>query len=409
MRTSIFALLVLLATLSGIGHVAAAEQSARGINVIVLDAGHGGTDPGAHYAGVYEKDITLKVVLRLGKLIEQEMPGIKVVYTRTTDKALAATKQDDLQARADIANKAGGDLFLSVHVNASHMAAARGVETLVMGESTKEQSYNEDALYENNRDDLIDMSDERTAAIVRAYIQNLQFTYGEYSLAMANCIQKNYAASGRHSRGVKPQLLRVLYATDMPGVLTEIGFLSNPKEAAYLKSEKGINEIVQALFRSVKEYSARLSQLRGEIAGNGQSSNAGQSAKPELPAPKPERTTHPEPTSAPSPAPKSVPAKTPASPQAVQTQTREPAVETNAPIRYTVQLKASQTEIPLQSEQFKSYHNTTKQLLGTGAYRYKYCVGDYETYAAAQRKLQEIRREFPDAFIVRYSGSRIVK
>ncbi|MDE5962642.1 MAG: N-acetylmuramoyl-L-alanine amidase [Alistipes sp.] len=406
MRTPIFALLVLFAMLSGTGHVVAAEQSARGINVIVLDAGHGGTDPGAHYAGVYEKDITLKVVLRLGKLIEQEMPGVKVVYTRTTDKALAATKQDDLQARADIANKAGGDLFLSVHVNASHMTAARGVETLVMGESTKEQSYNEDALYENNRDDLIDMSDERTAAIVRAYIQNLQFTYGEYSLAMANCIQKNYAACGRHSRGVKPQLLRVLYATDMPGVLTEIGFLSNPREAAYLKSEKGINEIVQALFRSVKEYSARLSQLRGEIAGNGQPANAGQLVRPELPSPKseqepkpeakPERTTHPEPTTA--------PVKKPAA----QPQQR-PVAEANGLVRYTVQLKASQTEIPLQSEQFKSYRNATKQLLGTGAYRYKYCVGEFETYAAAQRKLQEIRREFPDAFIVRYSGSRIVK
>ncbi len=108
-----------------------------------------------------------------------------------------------------------------------------------MGESTKEQRYNEDALYENNRDDLIDMSDERTAAIVRAYIQNLQFTYGEYSLAMARFIQSNYVKTGRRSRGVKPQLLRVLYATDMPGVLTEIGFLSNPKEAVYLKSEAG--------------------------------------------------------------------------------------------------------------------------------------------------------------------------
>ncbi len=272
MRTHLFALLALLATFSVTKHAAAAEQSAGGINVIVLDAGHGGTDPGAHYAGVYEKDITLKVVLRLGKLIEQGMPGVKVVYTRTTDKALAATKQDDLQARADIANKAGGDLFLSVHVNASHFTAARGAETLVMGESTKEQQYNEDALYENNRDDLIDMSDERTAAIVRAYIQNLQFTYGEYSLAIANCIQKNYEASGRRTRGVKPQLLRVLYATDMPGVLTEIGFLSNPKEAAYLKSEKGLDEIARSLFRSVKEYSARLSQLRGEIAGSGQPS-----------------------------------------------------------------------------------------------------------------------------------------
>ncbi len=393
MRTPLSALfLFLCAALCTSWNTATAEPSARGINVIVLDAGHGGTDPGAHYAGVYEKDITLKVVLLLGKRIEQEMPDVKVVYTRKTDKALGATKYDDLQARADIANKAGGDLFLSVHVNASHQSAARGTETLVMGESTKEQRYNEDALYENNRDDLIDMSDERTAAIVRAYIQNLQFTYGEYSLALANCIQKNYEAGGRSSRGVKPQLLRVLYATDMPGALTEIGFLSNPKEAAYLKSKKGIDEIVHTLFKSVKEYSARLSQLRGEIAGNG-------SSAAERPAQEtnPERTVCPENEPAPSVSP------------APQPQKRQPAADKNRPVRYTVQIRASVTEEPLDSELFKSYRNTTKQFLGTDRYRYKYCVGDFDTYAAAREKLGEVRREFPDAFIVRCQGSRIVK
>lgn len=422
MRRPLFVLLTLFATVFAAGIATATEQSVRGgISVIVLDAGHGGNDPGAHYAGVYEKDITLKVVLRLGKRIEQEMQGVKVVYTRTTDKSLAPTKQEDLQARADIANKAGGDLFLSVHVNASPFAAARGAETLVMGESSKEQQYNEDALYENNRDDLIDMSDERTAAIVRAYIQNLQFTYGEYSMAMASCIQKNYEVCGRRSRGIKPQLLRVLYATDMPGVLTEIGFLSNPKEAAYLKSEKGINEIVQALFRSVKEYSARLSQLRGETLAHNEptetkpAANSGRPAPETRPEPKPEQPvrtapapTTPTPTT--QPAPKPAPQPTVPTPApAPKPQNRQPADETNQPIRYTVQIRAAMTEVPLRSELFKSYRNETKQIIGSGQYRYKYCVGAYDTYAAAQNKLREVRKEFPDAFIVRYRGSHIVK
>ena len=217
---------------------AQAENIAPGLKVIVLDAGHGGKFPGAHYGKVYEKDLTLAVVLRLGRLIEQGMPGVKVVYTRKTDKELGATLLDDLQARADIANGAGGELFVSVHVNAAAATSARGVETLIMGETPKEQRYNENALYESNREDLIDMSDERTAAIVRAYIQNLQFTYGEYSMAMARCIQSRYGKAGRHLRGIKPQLLRVLYATDMPGVLTEIGFMSNPQEMAYMKSDR---------------------------------------------------------------------------------------------------------------------------------------------------------------------------
>ncbi len=87
--------------------------------------------------------------------------------------------------------------------------AGRG--DLVMGETPKEQRYNEDALYANNREDLIDMSDEKTAAIVRAYIQNLQFTYGEYSMAMARCIQRQYVKSGRHDRGIEaPAAARAL-------------------------------------------------------------------------------------------------------------------------------------------------------------------------------------------------------
>lgn len=397
------------------GNTASAAQPARGISVIVLDAGHGGNDPGAHYSGVYEKDITLKVVLRLGKRIEQEMPGVKVVYTRKTDKQLGETKNEDLQARADIANRAGGDLFLSVHVNASHFAAARGTETLVMGESTKEQRYNGDALYENHRDDLIDMSDERTAAIVRAYIQNLQFTYGEYSLALANCIQQNYTASGRSSRGVKPQLLRVLYATDMPGVLTEIGFLSNAKDAAYMKSDKGINEIVQALLRSVKEYSARLSQLRGDVSADA----------PQTPRPKVERTPLPDTKPAATPAPaaaqpsatdKPAPRPTQQQPAAQTPQRPAPAstpqpsaADTAQPVRFAVQIKAAEKTLPAGSEELRSYRNEARQLLGEGRYRYKYCVGSYETYAEAHLRLGEVRKEFPDAFIVRYQGSRIVK
>ena len=239
MRTRLL-LLFAFAAATVLMNVASAGNIAHGVEVVVIDAGHGGKFPGAHYGGVYEKDLTLKVALKLGKLVEEGMPGVKVVYTRTADRTLGADLAADLQARADIANKAGGDLFISIHANAAPRATGvRGVETLIMGESSKEQRYNENALFENNREDLIDMSDERTAAIVRAYIQNLQFTYGEYSMAFARCIQNSYLKAGRHSRGIKPQLLRVLYATDMPGVLTEIGFMSNQQELAYMKSIRG--------------------------------------------------------------------------------------------------------------------------------------------------------------------------
>lgn len=374
-------LLVALATVRA--DVAASQPAACGVRVVVIDPGHGGDDPGATYFGTTEKALTLKVALRLGKMIREGMPGVQVVYTRTTDKALARTKIDDLQARADIANKAGGDLFISIHVNAADDASARGVETLVMGESPKEQHYNQDALYENNRDDLIDMSDERTAAIVRAYIQNLQFTYGEYSMAMARCIQNNYLEIGRHVRKIKPQLLRVLYATDMPGVLTEIGFLSNSREAAYLKSDKGQEELARSLFRAVKDYSAYVLETRGAE----------------------EEPVRPAPAATPAPAP----APTAAEPQ---TAAKSDAKTAKKPIvRYAVQILSSRIPVKLDDKsQLKEYCGQARQYTADGAFRYKYCVYECDTRAEAHRRLtEEVRKRFPDAFIVRCRDGKIVK
>ena len=404
-------LLLLFAAATVLTNVAVAGNIAHGFEVVVIDAGHGGKFPGAHYGGLYEKDLTLKVALKLGKLIEDGMPGVKVVYTRKTDKALGPDLASDLQARADIANKAGGDLFISIHVNAARATAARGVETLIMGESPKEQRYNENALYESNREDLIDMSDERTAAIVRAYIQNLQFTYGEYSMAMARCIQNNYLKAGRHSRGIKPQLLRVLYATDMPGVLTEIGFMSNPQEAAYMKSEKGQNEIAASLYQAVRDYSAYVVGTR--MAEEEQVNALAKTVAPE-PAAEPAKTVAEKPkaeTAKPAAEkPKEKPAaekpKTETPAKTAEKPAQKPAAQ---PLRYTVQLMASATQVPVSSAQFRDYKGQVKQFTSEGRFPYKYCVGEYETRDAAQRKAAEVRKVFPGAFVVSCRGTQIVK
>ena len=395
-------LLLLFAAATVLTNVAVAGNIAHGFEVVVIDAGHGGKFPGAHYGGLYEKDLTLKVALKLGKLIEEGMPGVKVVYTRKTDKALGQDLASDLQARADIANKAGGDLFISIHVNAARATAARGVETLIMGESPKEQRYNENALYESNREDLIDMSDERTAAIVRAYIQNLQFTYGEYSMAMARCIQNNYLKAGRHSRGIKPQLLRVLYATDMPGVLTEIGFMSNPQEAAYMKSEKGQNEIAASLYQAVRDYSAYVVGTR--MAEEEQVNALAKTVAPE-PAAEPAKTVAEKPKAETAkPAAEKPKTETPA--KTAEKPAQKPAAH---PLRYTVQLMASATQVPVSSAQFRDYKGQVKQFTSEGRFPYKYCVGEYETRDAAQRKAAEVRKVFPGAFVVSCRGTQIVK
>ena len=411
MRTRLLLSLV-FAIAAVLTNAVAAKNIAHGVGVVVIDAGHGGKFPGAHYGGVYEKDITLKVALKLGKLIEEGMPGVKVVYTRTTDKALGADLATDLQARADIANNAGGDLFLSIHANAAPRATAvKGVETLIMGETPKEQRYNENALYESNREDLIDMSDERTAAIVRAYIQNLQFTYGEYSMAIARCIQTSYTKAGRNSRGVKRQLLRVLYATDMPGALTEIGFMSNAQELAYMKSDKGQNEIAASIYRAVKEYSSYVLETRRAEEGAAASETNPATGK-SAPAESPRTDASGKNTAKPSEkkpatagkAAGETSAKSPA-PATVSEKKREPAAE---PLRYTVQVLASDKPMPVNASSFRSYRGKVRQCTGEGRFPYKYCVGEYKSRSEAQRAAGSVRKTFPDAFVVACRGTQIV-
>ena len=373
-----------------------------GVRVIVIDAGHGGSSfPGAIYKGVKEKDINLKVALKLGALIEKELPGIKVVYTRTTDKALGSSLNEDLSARANIANKANGDFFISIHANAAPKATSvMGAETIIMGESEKETRYNEDALYNANKEELIDMSDENTAAMVRAYIQNLQFTYGEYSEMMARIMQKHYVKGGRNDRKVKRQLLKVLYATDMPSVLTELGFMSNAKELAYMNSEKGQNELARMLCNAVKEYVGHINRL----SGGGSVAVEEVESEPVVAETRAEESAEESPKQEVNSQVKAEPKTTPA--PKTQVTARQTTTQQEG---YAIQLLASDKVIKTSDAQFKTYRGKVKYYVGSGVLKYKYCYGSYPTRAEAQRELSAVKRSFKDAFVVRFAGDKIVK
>ena len=355
--------LVLLFGLPLPNNALGAENVAQGVKVIVIDAGHGGSRfPGASYGGVAEKDINLQIALKLGALIEKNLPNTKVVYTRTVDKMFSSVLSEDLQARADIAHHSNGDLFISIHANAHRNSEVRGVETLIMGESNLEQRANQNALYLNNKDELLDMSDQKTATIVRAYIQNLQFTYGEYSEMMARLIQEEYVKLGFPNRGVRRQPLKVLYATDMPSVLTEVGFMSNASDLKYITSEKGQKEIAGAIFRAVKQYVVNVN--RSLLLDSGQTQVPAESVKSSKSTPK-------------------TPAKTTTK-------------------RYAIQIMASVKSIPSTHSEFKSYRGKVWERQTSGALKYKYCVGDYADKAAAQADIKEVHKEFPQAFIISF-------
>lgn len=379
---TLLTLLALLFPYSGFG----AKNVAQGVKVIVIDAGHGGTRyPGASYGGVDEKDINLKVSLKLGALIEKNMPNIKVVYTRTTDKFFSSNLSEDLQARADIAHRNDGSLFVSIHSNAHRDSAVCGVETLIMGETTNEQRRNENALYINNKDELLDMSDQKTATIVRAYIQNLQFTYGQFSEMMARLIQDEYVKLGYTNRGVRRQPLKVLYATDMPSVLTEIGFMSNAKDLKHITSEKGQDEVAGAIFRAVKRY---VEIVNRSILVN---------AAPEQTAP---QQSVEEVNKQSKEQPKEQPKGQSKPSVKEQTQPKEKAASTAK--YYTIQLMASVNKISTSSRELKSYSGKVWILEGAGSVKYKYCHGEFSDRAEAQKCVAEVRKEFPQAFVISF-------
>ena len=376
-------------------NAASADNVAQGVKVIVIDAGHGGSFPGARYGGYSEKNINLQMALKLGAMIEKGMPDIKVVYTRKTDKNFSSNLRTDLQARADIANNAGGDLFISIHANAHPKSTAtKGVETLIMGESELETSENEAILFANNKEEFFDMSDKSTAAIVRAHIQNLQFTYGEYSEVMAHLVQKHYAKLGRVNRGIRKQPLRVLYATDMPSILTEVGFMSNSTELKYITSESGQKELVAALYAAVKEYvtyvkKSLLIESTSEQTTSAPQTKSEPSVKQSAKQPAKQQTTTQQKSSS---TPKSTTAATKSS-----------------SVRYTVQIMASKSAVALTDSRFGSYKGKVRQVRAEGAYSYKYCVGDYADRASAQATVANIRKSFPQAFVIAVKDGKVVK
>jgi len=373
-----------------------AQETARGLKVVVIDAGHGGPNfPGAVYGGVKEKDINLGVALELGHLIEEGMKGVKVVYTRTTDKQFSKDLKVDLKKRSDLANAANGDLFISIHANAARSPKARGVETLIMGESTMETKFNSDVLYANNKDEFVDMSDSREAAIVRAYLQTLQFTYGQYSEAMARILQHNYAKAGRRVRSVKRQVIRVLYGTDMPSILTEVGFMTNPQELAYMKSKKGQQEIARTIYKSVCDYDAF---VRGSL----QLVDVPETRLDEPEADE-EQTETPEEENA------ATDAASVKSDESAKTDKPADVEKPEVEEGYTIQILSSNRRIGLNSSSLKIYRGKAREMIGTGKLPYKYCVGKYPTRAAAAKALPTVRKRFSDAFVVHYKGDKIVK
>ena len=226
------------------------------IKTVVIDPGHGGKDPGAiSRNGKYrEKDITLSVALKLGNLIKASYPDIKVIYTRSTDKAV------ELSRRAEVANRNKADLFISIHVNSAKATQARGTETFVMGAHKSEDNF-EVCKLENSviviEDDYQTKYEGFNPNSPESYIifSLLQNVHQEQSIKYAALVQGQFAKGPIPvNRGVKQGGLLVLWKTTMPSVLTELGFISNSKDCAVLITRSGQEQFARRLFNAFVAY-----------------------------------------------------------------------------------------------------------------------------------------------------------
>ena len=230
---------------------------------VVLDAGHGGKDPGRPTKfGYKEKDIALDIVLAIGKSLEQN-PDIKVIYTRKTDKFL------ELHERAKIANKADADLFISIHCNA-HNSNAYGTETYVLATRANNKNIeiakkeNEVIFLEADYEKHYDGFDPSSPASVIGF-NLIQEEYMNQSIQLARYVEDNFKdRDKRKSRGVKQAGFWVLHNTYMPSILVETGFITNKTEGDYLNSKKGQQKTTTSVVNAVLQYKKQLEQNIGE-------------------------------------------------------------------------------------------------------------------------------------------------
>ena len=353
MKKGIYILIVCLFALSW----SAAGQT-KDKFVVVIDAGHGGEDPGAIANRQKEKDINLAVALKLGKKIRQNCSDARVIYTRSKDVFVT------LKERANIANKAKADLFISIHTNAAGNTSANGTETYVFTPDRGQAENREIAKRENS---VIYLEDDYSTSY-QGYDPNspesgiildfVQDKYMEQSIHFASLVQEQFRVLARRpDRSVRQANFLVLRQATMPRILVEVGYVTNPADAAYLAKDASRDKLAEAIYKAFVSYKdetlrKRQSGHSTSVAGNG--------------------TT----------------------------------AQTSSGVVYKIQLMASKKKLTGKAPEFKglspvSYYEENNM--------YKYTYGESTRREDMLAELPKVKRLFKDAFIVAFKNGVKVK
>ncbi|MEI7675424.1 MAG: N-acetylmuramoyl-L-alanine amidase [Bacteroidales bacterium] len=335
---------------------------------VVIDAGHGGKDPGAIGSRTKEKDINLGVALQLGEMIKERQPDVKVIYTRDDDFFV------ELQDRANIANRSKAQLFISIHTNSAKSRDARGTETYTMGLRRANENLevakreNSVILLEDNYKVKYEGFDPTSS---ESYImfELLHDRFIEQSISMASSVQKEFRDSNCIDRGVRQDVFLVLRNTGMPSVLVEVGYISNPTEEEFLRSKAGQQKLASSIYAAFCQFKRNFDNRQGRQV-------SAPKAKIEIPEKRDTTTTIEKTGSA-----------------------------TSVQLIYKIQLFATPTKLKSNSAQFKGLNPVDffeeKNL-------YKYTYGSSTDLADISKKRKEISSKFKDCFIVGFRNGEKV-
>ncbi|MCK9411228.1 MAG: N-acetylmuramoyl-L-alanine amidase [Prolixibacteraceae bacterium] len=374
-------------------------QKNNSIKTVVIDAGHGGKDPGTVVGRAKEKNIVLDIALKLGNLIKQNQ-NIKVVYIRDGDYFVP------LMDRAQIANKANADLFISIHANYCGSPDIYGTETYVLGLHRTEDNLNV-AKKENSvillEEDYSTRYEGFNPNLSESYImfELVQDAYLEQSLRFATILQSNFKeVAQRHDRDVRQAGFLVLRETAMPSVLIETGYLSNRKENSFLQTDNGRSELAHSIYSSLLNYLNKLDTKEivqdNQSKGTTQESNRIQIQKPS-PGKKQDEFE-------PSPVEKNIKAEPSQGKEQQKDKNKKTDDKTEAGINiakhgvtYAIQIGVYSRKVISNSKSFKGI-SPIKEMIIDG--KYKYFCFESDSFQTTKSNYEEISKKFPDAFIV---------
>lgn len=345
---------------------------------VVIDPGHGGVDPGALGRKSKEKDINMNVSKLLASMIDEEYPEVKVIFTRTTDVKIP------LVTRADIANNANADLFISIHSNAAKSRTANGCETFMLGAGSSAEAKaaamyeNEVILSEDNFEEIYKGFDPRSSEsyIIFELIRNHDM---ELSAEIAQMVQEGMVENCRlHDRGVSSAGFLVLHRTVMPSILVELGFITNSKDEEVIASKSGQKKLAKGIFDGFSKYYERYGAPKGKR----------EPAKEEKPAVKAEK-------------PKANAEKPKAGDTLTAKQTEKRHINAEIPV-FKVQILASASKLAGNDKRLCGLEADCYQENGM----YKYTYGESNDYNEIVKIKKEVSAKFKEAFIVAFRNGK---